>query len=76
MNDREFVASPPSGGRDPADFALDTISINKANANTLANCLRSFMLGDHDGFSRDNDCSACSPILTGWAGDQRGNIPD
>jgi hypothetical protein len=50
MKDREFVASPPDGGKDPADFARLKVSSNKANGNMLADNFRRFMFCGHDGF--------------------------
>jgi hypothetical protein len=54
MNVRVFVASPPDKGKDPADFAPETISNNKPDNNALMNNARSFIFYGHDGLFLTN----------------------
>jgi hypothetical protein len=50
MNIRALVAAPFGDGREPADFAPHTISINKANGNMLINDARNLIFHGHDYF--------------------------
>lgn len=54
MNVRGLVASSPDKGKDPADFAPETISNNKPDDNALMNNARSFIFYSHDGFFLTN----------------------
>ena len=57
MNDRRFVASPLDDGRDPADFAPETISNIKPNGNMLINRVRSLIFYGHDSLFPTPDSS-------------------
>src|ERR1700690_3118047 len=59
MNDREFVASPPEDGKDPADIARLKISRNKANGNVLIRSARSLIFYGHDSLF----LTSCSSIV-------------
>ena len=48
MNVRMSADSPPDGGKDPADFTLDKIGINKLNDNVLMKNPRMIIFFSHD----------------------------
>ena len=76
MNIRTSADSPPDGGKDPADFTLDKIGINKLNDNVLMKNPRMIIFSSHDCLFPTRDPNARCRRITDLATVRPGKIPD